>query len=85
MDKEIINQMVENYNFRSDELAELDEDDYEDWGSLVEEDVEEIAKMHAEMKATRKRSEEMFEYLRQIKEREKRHKELLQEMPDKII
>ena len=83
MNSEIIDQIIENITFTSEELAEVGNDDViENWDSVVEEEMESIEEIHAEMKASRNISEEMLEYLKEVKEREERQKRLLLEMKD---
>ena len=73
MNGQIIDQIIENITFTSEELAEVGNDDViENWDSVVE----------AEMKASRNISEEMLEYLKEVKERDERQKRLLLEMKD---
>ena len=80
MNSQIIDQIIENITFTSEELAEVGNDDViENWDSVVEESIEEI---NAEMKASRNISEEMLEYLKEVKERDERQKRLLLEMKD---
>ena len=83
MNSEIIDQIIENITFTSEELAEVGNDDViENWDSVVEEEMESIEEINAEMKACRNLSEEMLEYLKEVKEREERQKRLLLEMKD---
>ena len=83
MNSEIIDQMIENITFTSEELAEVGNDDViENWDSVVEEEMESIEEINAEMKASRNISEEMLEYLKEVKERDERQKRLLLEMKD---
>ena len=83
MNSEIIDQIIENITFTSEELAEVGNDDViENWDSVVEEEMESIEEINAEMKASRKISEEILEYLKEVKETEERQKRLLLEMKD---
>ena len=83
MNSQIIEQIIENITFTSEELAEVENDDViENWDSVVEEEKESIEEINAEMKASMKISEEMLEYLKEVKEREERQKRLLLEMKD---
>ena len=83
MNGQIIDQIIENITFTSEELAEVENDDViENWDSVVEEEKESIEEINAEMKASMKISEEMLEYLKEVKEREERQKRLLLEMKD---
>ena len=83
MNSEIIDQIIENITFTSEELAEVENDDViENWDSVVEEEMESIEEINAEMKASRNISEEMLEYLKEVKERDERQKRLLLEMKD---
>ena len=83
MNSEIIDQIIENITFTSEELAEVGNDDViENWDSVVEEEMESIEEINAEMKASRNISEEMLEYLKEVKERDERQKRLLLEMKD---
>ena len=83
MNSEIIDQIIENITFTSEELAEVGNDDViENWDSVVEEEMESIEEINAEMKACRNLSEEMLEYLKEVKERDERQKRLLLEMKD---
>ena len=83
MNSQIIDQIIENITFTSEELAEVGNDDViENWDSVVEEEMESIEEINAEMKASRNISEEMLEYLKEVKEREERQKRLLLEMKD---
>ena len=81
MNSQIIDQIIENITFTSEELAEVGNDDViENWDSVIEEEMESIEEIDAEMKASRNISEEMLEYLKEVKEREERQKRLLLEM-----
>ena len=83
MNSEIIDQIIENITFTSEELAEVENDDViENWDSVVEEEMESLEEINAEMKASRKISEEILEYLKEVKETEERQKRLLLEMKD---
>ena len=83
MNSEIIDQIIENITFTSEELAEVENDDViENWDSVVEEEMESLEEINAEMKASRNISEEMLEYLKEVKERDERQKRLLLEMKD---
>ena len=83
MNSEIIDQIIENITFTSEELAEVGNDDViENWDSVVEEEMESIEEMNAEMKASRNISEEMLDYPKEVKETEERQKRLLLEMKD---
>ena len=83
MNGQIIDQIIENITFTSEELAEVGNDDViENWDSVVEEEMESIEEINAEMKASRNISEEMLEYLKEVKERDERQKRLLLEMKD---
>ena len=83
MNSQIIDQIIENITFTSEELAEVGNDDViENWDSVIEEEMESIEEINAEMKASRNISEEMLEYLKEVKEREERQKRLLLEMKD---
>ena len=83
MNSQIIDQIIENITFTSEELAEVGNDDViENWDSVVEEEMESIEEINAEMKASRKISEEILEYLKEVKETEERQKRLLLEMKD---
>ena len=83
MNSQIIDQIIENITFTSEELAEVGNDDLiENWDSVIEEEMESIKEINAEMKACRNLSEEMLEYLKEVKEREERQKRLLLEMKD---
>ena len=83
MNSEIIDQIIENIAFTSEELAEVGNDDViENWDSVIEEEMESIEEINAEMKACRNLSEEMLEYLKEVKERDERQKRLLLEMKD---
>ena len=83
MNSEIIDQIIENITFTSEELAEVENDDViENWDSVVEEEMESLEEINAEMKASRKISEEILEYLKEVKERDERQKRLLLEMKD---
>ena len=83
MNSQIIDQIIENITFTSEELAEVGNDDViENWDSVIEEEMESIEEINAEMKACRNLSEEMLEYLKEVKEREERQKRLLLEMKD---
>ena len=83
MNSQIIDQIIENITFTSEELAEVENDDViENWDSVVEEEMESIEEINAEMKASRKISEEILEYLKEVKETEGRQKRLLLEMKD---
>ena len=83
MNGQIIDQIIENITFTSEELAEVGNDDViENWDSVVEEEMESFEEINAEMKASRNISEEMLEYLKEVKEREERQKRLLLEMKD---
>ena len=83
MNGQIIDQIIENITFTSDELAEVGNDDViENWDSVIEEEMESIEEINAELKACRNLSEEMLEYLKEVKEREERQKRLLLEMKD---
>ena len=83
MNSEIIDQIIENITFTSEELAEVGNDDViENWDSVVEEEMESIEEINAEMNASRNISEEMLEYLKEVKERDERQKRLLLEMKD---
>ena len=85
MNSQIIDQIIENITFTSEELAEVGNDDViENWDSVVEEEMESIEEINAEMKASRNISEEMLEYLKEVKERDERQKRLLLEMKDDI-
>ena len=85
MNSQIIDQIIENITFTSEELAEVGNDDViENWDSVVEEEMESIEEFNAEMKASRKISEEILEYLKEVKETEERQKRLLLEMKDDI-
>ena len=85
MNSQIIEQIIENITFTSEELAEVENDDViENWDSVVEEEMESIEEINAEMNASRNISEEMLEYLKEVKEREERQKRLLLEMKDDI-
>ena len=85
MNSQIIDQIIENITFTSEELAEVGNDDViENWDSVIEEEMESIEEINAEMKASRNISEEMLEYLKEVKEREERQKRLLLEMKDDI-
>ena len=85
MNSEIIDQIIENITFTSEELAEVGNDDViENWDSVVEEEMESLEEINAEMKASRKISEEILEYLKEVKETEERQKRLLLEMKDDI-
>ena len=85
MNSEIIDQIIENITFTSEELAEVANDDViENWDSVVEEEMESLEEINAEMKASRKISEEILEYLKEVKETEERQKRLLLEMKDDI-
>ena len=83
MNSQIIDQIIENITFTSEELAEVGNDDViENWDSVIEEEMESIEEINAEMKACRNLSEEMLEYLKEVKERDERQKRLLLEMKD---
>ena len=83
MNSQIIDQIIENITFTSEELAEVGNDDViENWDSVIEEEMESIEEINAEMKASRNISEEMLEYLKEVKERDERQKRLLLEMKD---
>ena len=83
MNSQIIDQIIENITFTSEELAEVGNDDViENWDSVIEEEMESIEEINAETKACRNLSEEMLEYLKEVKEREERQKRLLLEMKD---
>ena len=83
MNSQIIDQIIENITFTSEELAEVGNDDViENWDSVIEEEMESIEEINAEMKASRNISEELLEYLKEVKEREERQKRLLLEMKD---
>ena len=83
MNSQIIDQIIENITFTSEELAEVGNDDViENWDSVVEEEMESIEEIYAEMNASRNISEEMLEYLKEVKERDERQKRLLLEMKD---
>ena len=83
MNGQIIDQIIENITFTSEELAEVGNDDViENWDSVVEEEMESFEEINAEMKASRNISEEMLEYLKEVKERDERQKRLLLEMKD---
>ena len=83
MNSQIIDQIIENITFTSEELAEVGNDDViENWDSVIEEEMESIEEINAEMKACRNLSEEMLEYLKEVQEREERQKRLLLEMKD---
>ena len=85
MNSQIIDQIIENITFTSEELAEVGNDDViENWDSVVEEEMESIEEMNAEMNASRNISEEMLEYPKEVKETEERQKRLLLEMKDDI-
>ena len=85
MNSQIIDQIIENITFTSEELAEVGNDDViENWDSVVEEEMESLEEINAEMKASRKISEEILEYLKEVKETEERQKRLLLEMKDDI-
>ena len=85
MNSQIIDQIIENITFTSEELAEVGNDDViENWDSVIEEEMESIEEINAEMKACRNLSEEMLEYLKEVQEREERQKRLLLEMKDDI-
>ena len=85
MNSEIIDQIIENITFTSEELAEVGNDDViENWDSVVEEEMESLEEINAEMKASRKISEEILEYLKEVKEKKERQKRLLLEMKDDI-
>ena len=85
MNSQIIDQIIENITFTSEELAEVENDDViENWDSVVEEEMESLEEINAEMKASRKISEEILEYLKEVKETEERQKRLLLEMKDDI-
>ena len=83
MNSQIIDQIIENITFTSEELAQVENDDViENWDSVVEDEMESIEEINAEMKASRKISEEILEYLKEVKETEERQKRLLLEMKD---
>ena len=83
MNSQIIDQIIENITFTSEELAEVGNDDViENWDSVIEEEMESIEEINAEMKASRNISEEMLEYLKEVKEREEKQKSLLLEIKD---
>lgn len=85
MNGQIIDQIIENITFTSEELAQVENDDViENWDSVVEEEMESLEEINAEMKASRKISEEILEYLKEVKETEERQKRLLLEMKDDI-
>ena len=51
MNGQIIDQIIENITFTSEELAEVGNDDViENWDSVVEEEMESIEEFNAEMK-----------------------------------
>ena len=81
MDDQTIEEIIENITFTSEELAEV-HNVIEDWDSVVEEEMESIEEINAEMRASRNIYEEMLEYLKEVKERDERQKRLLLEMKD---